>query len=79
MEYTNVISAEEYMNLRKSVGWTEFPLEQAQQGIDHTYFLVCAREGGRVVGCVRLCGASELLRRGGHGDQIHRRIGRNFP
>ena len=36
-EVTQYITPEEYMELRKVVGWGLFPLEQAEQGIKNTY------------------------------------------
>ncbi len=35
IEYGNEITAEEYMELRRLVGWMEFPLEEAQAGLDN--------------------------------------------
>lgn len=35
-EVTNYIEPEEYLNMRLSVGWTTFPKEQAEEGIDET-------------------------------------------
>lgn len=31
-EITDYITPEEYMEMRKLVGWTDFPMEQAEQG-----------------------------------------------
>lgn len=52
MTITNSISAEEYMALRKIVGWNEFPLEEAQAGLDNSY-IWCLRDGDKVVGLAR--------------------------
>ena len=34
IRYVDHITAEEYMNLRKMVGWVQFPLEEARVCID---------------------------------------------
>ena len=52
MTITSSISAEEYMTLRKIVGWNEFPLEEAQAGLDNSY-IWCLRDGDKVVGLAR--------------------------
>ena len=56
MEYeiTDHISAEEYMELRRLVGWSEFPLEQAAEGIAHTTYLRCFCKDGKVIALVRV-------------------------
>ena len=54
IEYVNNISPEEYMELRKKVGWCEFPLEEAAAGINNSYMVLCARDNGRAVGVMRL-------------------------
>lgn len=54
IQYVNYISSEEYMELRRKVNWCEFPLEEAQAGIDHAYMINCARDNGKAVGVVRL-------------------------
>lgn len=48
-EVTNYITPEEYMDMRKIVGWHAFPLEQAAEGLKHTDFLYCLRENGKPV------------------------------
>lgn len=52
-EITNTITAEEYMNLRKIVGWRQYPLEEAQAGLDHSY-IWCIRENGAPIGLGRV-------------------------
>ncbi|MBR2992034.1 MAG: GNAT family N-acetyltransferase [Clostridiales bacterium] len=54
ISYGDYITAEEYMNLRRLVGWCEFPLEEAQAGIDNAYMICCARDGEKAVGVMRL-------------------------
>ena len=50
---THTITAEEYMNLREAVGWTLFPLEEAQAGIDNS-FVYCIRDSKKPVAMGRL-------------------------
>lgn len=54
IEYGSKITAEEYMELRRQVGWREFPLDQAETGLKNSYFVLCARDGGKAIGMVRL-------------------------
>ena len=54
IEYTNSITPEDYMELRKKVGWFEFPLEEAKAGLDNAYMVLCARDGKKAVGLMRL-------------------------
>ena len=42
-EITNTITAEEYLDMRASVGWGLFPLEQAKAGLEHTAHICCIR------------------------------------
>ena len=37
MEKSNNITAEEYLEMRQSVGWSVFPLEQAAKGKEEFY------------------------------------------
>lgn len=39
------ITAEEYMEFRRLVGWAEFPLEQARLGISNSAYICCIRKG----------------------------------
>ena len=54
IEFVDHITAEEYMSLRKKVYWCEFPLEEAQAGIDNAYMINCARDEEKAIGVVRL-------------------------
>ena len=54
IQYVDYITSEEYMELRRKVGWCEFPLEEAQAGIDNAYMILCARDDEKAVGVVRL-------------------------
>ena len=53
-EVTNQITAEEYQELRKLVGWTEFPLEQAADGLKHTTYLRSFKKDGKTIALLRL-------------------------
>lgn len=46
--FTNYISAEEYMIFRKESGWSEFPLEQAAEGLKNSY-IFCLRDKGKPI------------------------------
>ena len=52
-EITDKITPEEYMELRRIVGWGEFPLEQAAKGLEGSFILICYRVGGKPVGLGR--------------------------
>ena len=54
IKFTDYITSEEYMELRRRVDWCEFPLEEAQAGLDNAYMITCARNGEKAVGVVRL-------------------------
>ena len=54
IQYTDHITAEEYLKLRELVGWCLFPAEEAQAGIDNAYTVLCARDSERAVGVMRL-------------------------
>jgi len=54
VEYGDLITAEEYLELRNKVGWMMFPVEEAQACIDHAYMVLCARDEGKAIGVVRL-------------------------
>ena len=54
IQYVSNITAKEYMNLRKKVGWVEFPLEEAQECITNAYMILCVRDDEKAIGVVRL-------------------------
>lgn len=54
IRYTDDITPQEYMDLRKRVGWVQFPLEEAQACIENAYHVVCVRDGEKAIGVVRL-------------------------
>ena len=54
LEYSNVLSAGEYCELRAAVGWQPIVEQQAQSGIDHSDFIIACRDGGRIVGSARI-------------------------
>lgn len=52
--YDNNLSAADYANLRKMIGWSEITETQAQRGIDHTTFLITAKEDGKTIAMARV-------------------------
>ena len=54
IQYVDSISPEEYMELRKTVGWTQFPLEEAKNCVENAYMVLCVRDGEKAIGVVRL-------------------------
>ena len=48
-EVTNYITPEEYIEMRRLVEWSAFPLEQAAEGIKNTFILICFRVDGKPV------------------------------
>ena len=54
IQYKDYISPEEYMELRRKVGWMEFPLEQAKACIDKAYMIQCVRDDEKAIGVARL-------------------------
>ena len=55
VRYVEHITPEEYMELRRRVGWMEFPLEEARNCVENAYMVICVRnEDDKAVGVVRL-------------------------
>ena len=54
IRYGKEITPEEYLELRRKVGWCLFPKEEAKAGIDNAYMVLCARDEDKAVGVVRL-------------------------
>lgn len=46
LEFTDSITPEEYMNMRQIVGWSTFPLEEAEAGLAGSAYLCCIRKNG---------------------------------
>ena len=55
-EITNRITPEEYMDMRRVVGWKEFPVEEAAEGLKNSMILCCIRDNGKVIGVGRAVG-----------------------
>ncbi len=51
--FTDMITAEEYMEFRKAAGWSLFPLEQAQAGLSNSY-IFCLRIDDNPIGLGRI-------------------------
>ena len=54
IKYDEFITPEEYMGLRKMVGWVQFPLEQAKACIEKAFMILCVRDDEKAIGVVRL-------------------------
>jgi GNAT superfamily N-acetyltransferase len=54
IQYGKEITPEEYLELRRKVGWCLFPAEEAKAGIDNAHSVICARDAEKAVGVVRL-------------------------
>ena len=54
IHYIDYVTPEEYMELRKIVGWVQFPLEEAEACIDNAYMVLCVRDDDKAIGVVRL-------------------------
>lgn len=54
IQFTDHITPEEYMELRKKVGWMQFPLEEAKNCVENAYMVLCVRDGDQAVGVARL-------------------------
>ena len=50
---TNSISPEEYLGLRQAVGWSVFPLEQAEAGLQNSH-VICFRDKEKAVALGRV-------------------------
>lgn len=51
---TDQITPEEYMDLRRKVGWVEFPVEEAKACVENAYLVLSVRDGEKAIGLVRL-------------------------
>ncbi len=54
MEFLKDLTPEEYNALRESVDWRPASIAQAKRGLEHTTFLLVAREGGKAVAMGRV-------------------------
>ena len=54
IKYGEYITPEEYLGLRKMVGWRLFPLEEAKNCVENAYMVLCVRDDERPIGVVRL-------------------------
>ena len=54
IRYVDNITPEEYLELRKKVGWMQFPVEEAKNCVENAYMLLCVRDDEEAVGVVRL-------------------------
>lgn len=54
IRFEDHITSEEYMDLRRMVGWMEFPLEEAKNCVENAYMVICVRDDDKAIGVVRL-------------------------
>ena len=54
MNITDSITPAEYMELRKIVGWNEFPLEEAKAGLDNSIIWCIRDDDDRAIGLARV-------------------------
>ena len=54
IRYTNQITPEEYLEMRKKAGWVEFPVEEARVCVQNAYLVLCVRDEEKAIGIVRL-------------------------
>ena len=55
IKFVDHITPVEYMELRKMVGWMEFPLEEAKNCVENAYMVICVRDDDdKAIGVVRL-------------------------
>ena len=54
IQYTDSITPEEYMELRKKVGWMQFPCEEARNCVENACMVICVRDEGKAIGVARL-------------------------
>ena len=53
MKLTNLITPEEYLEMRRSVGWSIFPIEEAEAGLNNSY-VICLRDEENAVAMGRM-------------------------
>lgn len=51
--YSSDLTPDEYLHLRKSVGWAELSPGQARRGLENASFVVAARDDGKAIGMAR--------------------------
>lgn len=54
--YNSSINVDEYIVLRKAVGWQEITKEQAQESLNNSIFIVSAKYNGETIGMARIIG-----------------------
>ena len=54
IQYDNQLSSEDYIKLRKAVGFATITKEQAERGIQNSTFIVTAKDQGVTVGMARI-------------------------
>ncbi|MBD5462038.1 MAG: GNAT family N-acetyltransferase [Lachnospiraceae bacterium] len=54
LQYTDTMTSEEYNELRMCVGWCPITEGKAERGLEHTTFLMAARDRGKIVAMGRM-------------------------
>ncbi|MCL1878899.1 MAG: GNAT family N-acetyltransferase [Defluviitaleaceae bacterium] len=54
IKYENSVSVEEFNLLRVAVGWSAIEAELTAKGLEHSAFVVCARDGEKAIGMARV-------------------------
>jgi GNAT superfamily N-acetyltransferase len=54
INYANNLMPQDYIDLRQAVGFLDISYEQAKRGIEHSTFLVSAKEGDKTIAMARL-------------------------
>ncbi|MDO5156721.1 MAG: GNAT family N-acetyltransferase [Eubacteriales bacterium] len=57
----NSLSVNEYLEIRKQVGWKCLQLEQAQRALDHSLYIVSAYEDNNLVAMGRIVGDGAVI------------------
>ena len=54
IRFTEQITTEEYLELRRKVGWIEFPAEEAAACVQNAYYVLYVRDDDKAIGVVHL-------------------------
>lgn len=54
LTYTDHIAPEDFMRLRKTMGWTPIAMEQAANGLRSAAKVICVRDGDEVIATARI-------------------------
>lgn len=54
IKFENKIPVEDYLRLRKQVGWVDMPLKEAENAVNNCYYSVCIKDDDKVIGLCRV-------------------------